>query len=361
MHPESVWAPHLHETPSDAVDQTRYRGNLFAARTNDSSSGSAVWIRCPLQVPYRFEHIEPRTENVDIADTQTLSRFFPLHHQDLRTVVEAGHALRVSYVVTGRFVLDVPSPRAASIVCPAATHHVRSVLVGAFQVRVHGGQGGDGGGVSSADVRTDTRGRPGACEQIRSATPVAGCTVPLAFDLSPIAGHDPNRKVRADELAKSEHVPAERTMPGALRHAEQLPVTAGFADCYAGFQLTGDAAQDLSSLTSRCGTPTGMVPHSEVLAGWQAESADVARYSVPIEAGNCYRAFGVGGEGIRDLDMGLHDPAGQLVARDVRPDAWAIVSPDEPVCVQQSGSYELIVSVEAGQGDFAVQVWRVER
>ena len=105
-----------------------------------------------------------------------------------------------------------------------------------------------------------------------------------------------------------------------------------------------------------------MVPHSELIAGWQAAAAEVARYEVPVEPGQCYRAFGVAGEGVRDLDMGLYDPAGRLVARDVRPDAWAVVSSDGPVCVpEEGGPYELVVSVEAGQGTFAVQVWRVER
>lgn len=362
LRPASVWAPHLHERPAGAVDPSRYRGTLFTVHARDASFTGAAWIRCPLQVSYRFESIEPRTEIVDIADTQTLARFFPVHDQDLLDLVVAGHALRVTYVVSGRFVLDVPSPRAASIVCPAATHHVRSVLVGAYRMETWGSEDVAGGaGVISADVRADTRGRPAACGQIRSALPVSGCTVPLAFELSPVPGHDPDRKMRADELARPENVPTESSMPGALRRSEQPPVTAGFRDCHAGFQLTGDAARDLATLTDRCGAPTGMVAHSEVLTGWQADTADVARYTVPVESGSCYRAFGVGGEGIRDLDMGLHDPTGRLVARDVRPEPWAILSPEEPVCVRDSGSYELVVSVEAGQGDFAVQVWRLER
>ena len=366
LHPESVWSPFLHGTKATAVDPTRYRGPLFALRTEDASPRSvpldgAVWIRCALEVPYRFESLAPKTKVVDIADLASLARFFPVTYPELRPFIESGQPLRVVYEVTGRFVVDVPSPRAASIVCPAATHHVKAIAVGAYRVMVGVDGSNESGAVELADVRTDTHGRPAMCKTAKSVTPLAGCTVPLAYELVPIPGHDPNRKMRLDESAGPEHLPRAETMPGATQLSDGPSVTAGFEDCYAGFKTTGDAKQDLATLTARCGEPTGMVPHSEVLSGWQAATAEVARYTVTFEAGQCYRAFGVGGEGVRDLDMGWHDPRGRLIARDVRPDGWAVVSPNGPTCVNESGEYELVVSVEGGQGAFAVQVWRVER
>ncbi len=361
---ESVWMPHLRGPGDAAADPTRYRGTLFTLRTSDVSLQDAEWTRCPLEVPYRFESLAPTTVRVDIGDAKTLRRFFPTAHARLQPFLETGRHLHVSYVVTGRFVIDVASPRAASIVCPAASHHVRTIVVGAYQVAVgarvepreHGPP------VASGDVRVDTRGRPAACRVGESAVPVAGCTVPLAFELARLAGHRPSPEVPAGQRADRGALPSESTMPGALERPDDTLVTVGFASCFAGFQPTGDAKRDMQRLTDQCGRPTGMVPHSELIAGWQAAAAEVARYEVPVEPGQCYRAFGVAGEGVRDLDMGLYDPAGRLVARDVRPDAWAVVSSDGPVCVpEEGGPYELVVSVEAGQGTFAVQVWRVER
>lgn len=318
----------------------------------------AQWVRCPLQVAYRFERIPATAMRVNISDLDTLTRFFPVGHAELRSHVQAGRVVRVDYEVTGRFVVEVPSLRAAAIACPGATHHVRSIAVGAYQVEI--GVEQESEAVGSGDRQRERHGRPGWCKTERSALPSEECAVPLAYELSLIPGHAPEAKVTVAEKAGPEHLPSTGTMPGALERRAPL-VEAGFDDCFAGFHPTGQAGEDLGELMLRCGEPTGMVPHSEVLTGWQAATGEVSRYGVQFEAGSCYRAFGVGGSGVRDLDMGWHDPLGQLIARDIRPDAWAVVPSDGPVCAQSSGSFELVVSVERGQGIFAVQVWRVDR
>jgi hypothetical protein len=319
----------------------------------------AQWVRCPLEVAYRFERIPSTAMRVDIADLDTLTRFFPVGHAELRSHIQAGRVVRVDYEVTGRFVLEVPSPRAAAIVCPGATHHVRSIAVGAYQLEI-GVERTPDEAVASGDRQKQTHGRLGWCKTDGTALPSEECAVPLAYELSLIPDHDPKAELAVGEKAGPEHLPRTDTMPGASDRRGRR-VEAGFEDCFAGFRPTGQAGEDLGEMMSRCGEPTGMVPHSEVLTGWQAATGEVSRYGVQFEAGSCYRAFGVGGGGVRDLDMGWHDPTGRLIARDVRPDAWAVVPSVGPICAQNSGSFELVVSVEQGEGTFAVQVWRVDR
>lgn len=351
--PASMWQPIFRSRPS-ATKGKAHRGVLFALRV-DGPIEDAQWARCPLEVAYRFERIPSTAMRIDIPDLATLERLFPVGHKELRSHVRAGRVVRVDYEVSGRFVLDA-SPRAAAIVCPGATHHVRSIAVGAYRLVIDGAQAQDGV-VSSGNREVQTHGRPGLCKTERSESPSAECAVPLAYELSRIPGHDPKAKLGDYEVAGPEHLPRADTMPGAREHRGRGK-EAGYEDCFAGFEPTGQAGEDLGDLMSRCGEPTGMVPHSEVLTGWQAATGEVSRYGVQFEAGACYRAFGVGGAGVGDLDMGWHDPSGRLVARDVRPDAWAMVPSAGPYCAQESGSFELVVSVERGQGTFAVQVWR---
>lgn len=355
--PTSMWHSIFRSSPS-ATERKVHRGILFALRM-DGPMDRSQWVRCPLEVAYRFERIPSSAKRIDITDLDTLERFFPVDHAELRSHVQAGRVVRVDYEVVGRFVLEHPSPRAAAIVCPGATHHVRSIAVGAYRLAVDGARSPNGG-VSSGDRQTQTHGRPGWCKTERSDSPSEACAVPLAYELSQIPGHDPKAKLAVEAVAGPDHRPSADTMPGA-RDRRGRPTEAGFEDCFAGFEPTGQAGEDLGDLMSRCGVPTGMVPHSEVLTGWQAATGEVSRYGVQFEAGACYRAFGVGGGGVGDLDMGWHDPSGRLVARDVRPDAWAVVPPVGPYCAQETGSFELVVSVERGQGTFAVQVWRVGR
>lgn len=358
--PASAWLGPLRGEEASAVDGTRYRGALFALRAGRSPGDEAVWVRCALEVPYRFEAMPPTRVEVIVPNMEATGELLPGSRGAVMPLVQAGTPVRVTYQVVGRFVLDVPSVRAASIVCPAATHHVRSIAVGAYRVVVGAGKGD--GPVVSGDVQGETHGRPSRCVGPRSSSPVEGCTVPLAYELVSIVGHDPQSKLRVEDLAGPEHMPRSETMPGVrVRQDERKRPGAGHADCAAGFEPSGDAGLDLEALVARCGRPTGMVPHSEVLAGWQAATGDVSRYTVTFEAGQCYRAFGVGGGGVQDLDMGWHDPRGALVARDVRPDTWAAVPSEGPLCAPESGDFELMVSVERGQGAFAVQVWRVDR
>ena len=364
LRPEVVWGPHLgNEASGEELDAgaQRYRGVLFALRASDASLDGAVWIRCKLEVSYRYEPAPAGPVRVEIRSLEDLVRFFPASQQELRPGIEAGQPLRIEYAIAGRFVVDAPSPRAASIVCPAATHYVNKIAVGAYRVVEGeplpvGANAIDGATERFGDVRTETVGRLTSCSTPGVKGPTEGCVFPLAFDLRAIPGHDPAQKLRLDEIAGRGDFPSVDTMPGSsVAGAARV----GFEACHLTFRPTGDVTRDLATLTALCGAPTGMVPHSEVLTGWQAASSEASTYGMRFEAGGCYRAFGVGGSTVQDLDMAWRDTTGKVLARDVRPDGWAVLAPAGPTCVEKAGDYELAVSVERGQGPFAVQVWRL--
>jgi hypothetical protein len=92
--------------------------------------------------------------------------------------------------------------------------------------------------------------------------------------------------------------------------------------------------------------------------GEQDERSAAERFPVRLRAGACYRAFGVGGRGVVELDMALRTPQGVIVARDLQPGPWSVLTSGGPVCVDTTGDYKLWVAVERGKGRYAGQLWQ---
>ena len=75
---------------------------------------------------------------------------------------------------------------------------------------------------------------------------------------------------------------------------------------------------------------------------------------VPIElAAGCTTVVALGGDGVRDLDASLLDPAGAPVAHDTTRDPQAVVR----ACVEHGGMYALVVKMTEGAGDFLAATW----
>ena len=343
--PSSFWLGPLRDTKAASVDPIRYRGKLFAIRMTQPA-GETTWIRCALEVPYRYEAVAPITKTIELPNVEATRQLLPASGEALVALLQAGTPVRLHYQIVGRFVVDTESPRSASIVCPSATHYVRSIALGTYRIIV--GAEKSVNAVISADTQRDTFGRMPSCATLAPSSPKEGCTVPLAVQLSRIEGHDASAKMRTGDIAKLDHVPRAETMPWIQVNSLSSDQPQAPSQCTAGFELIGDVDQDI-----------GMVAHSEVLTGQQGATDEQARYIVKLQAGQCYRAFGVGGPGVQDLDMGWNSPDGSSIAWDTGPEAWSIAPIHGPLCAPSSGEYELVVSVERGQGAFAVQVWRV--
>jgi hypothetical protein len=96
----------------------------------------------------------------------------------------------------------------------------------------------------------------------------------------------------------------------------------------------------------------GMDPMGAPVGGFVGSRQSVQKY-VPMQAGHCYTVVGVGGQGVRDLDLSLYNPNNKKVASDLGFDATPVVQH----CAQWPGAYRLEATVKRGGGEIAVQVY----
>ncbi len=146
--------------------------------------------------------------------------------------------------------------------------------------------------------------------------------------------------------------------PPAASARSPAAATNPWAACYADFTPIGSASGDLARLTHACGHVGGLHAVTPVVAHVQSAKAPADRYTFYVPgAGACYRVFAAGDYNVKDLDLLIHDAAGQTVAADLSHDSFPVMPPSGPLCFDRGGLYMLEVSVYQGAGHYAVQVW----
>ena len=103
----------------------------------------------------------------------------------------------------------------------------------------------------------------------------------------------------------------------------------------------------------------GLVPHGKPILGELAQGAR-SDHLVVLEAGRCYRVVGVGGEGVKDMDLFLYDPAGVQANQDSGQDRYPVLGKQIEICPLAAGAYRLQIQMYAGGGELAVGVYRSE-
>ncbi len=78
-----------------------------------------------------------------------------------------------------------------------------------------------------------------------------------------------------------------------------------------------------------------------------------ARIDVRLVGGQCYTFMAFGSDQVRDIDLRVVDEGGTELGRDVTHDREAAAQ----VCPDDSGAYQAIVTMKAGQGTFTVTGW----
>jgi hypothetical protein len=129
-----------------------------------------------------------------------------------------------------------------------------------------------------------------------------------------------------------------------------------WADCYRHFQPEGDATSDLERLGQVCAAPMGLSFLTSFEGAEQRARGAPEQLRLRARRG-CYRAFAIGGPGVSDLDVAVYDPRGNLVAADVSRDAWPVVPPRGPLCVNEDGTLTVSVSVARGAGGYLLAIW----
>jgi hypothetical protein len=79
--------------------------------------------------------------------------------------------------------------------------------------------------------------------------------------------------------------------------------------------------------------------------------------TVTATPGRCYRIIGVGGQGVRDLDLRLRDQSGNVVDQDVATDNFPVLGLQRPLCLNWTGTFQIEVIMYSGGGEFGVQAF----
>ncbi|MBL8604717.1 MAG: hypothetical protein JNK72_22515 [Myxococcales bacterium] len=79
--------------------------------------------------------------------------------------------------------------------------------------------------------------------------------------------------------------------------------------------------------------------------------------SVDAQPGRCYRIIGVGGEGVRDLDLRLLDMQGNVIDQDVATDNFPVLGLQRQLCLNWQGSFRVEVIMYSGGGTFGIQAF----
>jgi hypothetical protein len=92
---------------------------------------------------------------------------------------------------------------------------------------------------------------------------------------------------------------------------------------------------------------------------FRAQMGQGQRQYVTVTAtpGRCYRIIGVGGQGVRDLDLRLRDTNGNVVDQDVATDNFPVLGLQRPLCLNWTGTFQIEVIMYSGGGEFGVQAF----
>ncbi len=95
----------------------------------------------------------------------------------------------------------------------------------------------------------------------------------------------------------------------------------------------------------------------EPFTGEQKAADKPQTFPWKARAGHCYRAYGVGAAGIKNLDLLMQDSEGSVLGQDGTDDGAPVVLDAGAACFKQDDEAAVVVSVGDGAGAFAVEVW----
>lgn len=130
------------------------------------------------------------------------------------------------------------------------------------------------------------------------------------------------------------------------------------ATCYVGAKMQGAPSEILSELTNKCVAPTGMIPMTPVITGYQRKEDKPELYRVVLSDKECYRFFAIGDGAIENIVAKVLDTDLKEMAVDLDVDRVKVLAPKKAICPKTSGLHAVWVSVAAGQGRYVLQGFR---
>jgi hypothetical protein len=130
------------------------------------------------------------------------------------------------------------------------------------------------------------------------------------------------------------------------------------ATCYVGAKMKGAPSEILTELSEKCGAPTGMLPMTPVIQGYQRKEDKPELYRVVLSDKECYRFLAIGDGAIENIVAKVLDPELNEIAVDLDVDRVKVLAPKRAICPKTSGLHAVWVSVAAGQGRYVLQGFR---
>jgi hypothetical protein len=131
-----------------------------------------------------------------------------------------------------------------------------------------------------------------------------------------------------------------------------------WATCHASYKAdaTNDLVASVDTMAKACADTTKMHMLSS-FKGQQSASNLPQTFAFHADANHCYRAYAVAAATIQDLDLLIKDSTGAVAGEDSTDDPTPVVLEDGAVCFNTADDASVVVSIGAGNGAYAVQVW----
>jgi len=182
---------------------------------------------------------------------------------------------------------------------------------------------------------------------IAATTVLVACAPPKAAVLPPVA-----------PVPSARHVSTEANVGVTWSTKATLKLMSPWAQCHQSFAVgAGDVHGEVARLAQACAGATRMHRLGEPFAGEQKASDKPQTFNWKARAGHCYRAYGVGAAGIKNLDLLMQDSDGVVLGQDGTDDGAPVVLDAGAACFKQDDEPSIVVSVGDGSGAFAVEVW----
>jgi hypothetical protein len=137
-----------------------------------------------------------------------------------------------------------------------------------------------------------------------------------------------------------------------------IKLSSQLSACHSLFTVAGsDAAAEVSRLAALCVEVTKMQRAYGPFTGAQAAADTPQTYKWKGRAGHCYRAYGVGVNGIKNLDLLLEDSTGEALGQDLDNGPAPVVLDTGTICFKVDDEADVVVSVGDGKGSYAVEIW----
>jgi len=137
------------------------------------------------------------------------------------------------------------------------------------------------------------------------------------------------------------------------------PPAVGFVPVGAGWMTDGYDQNDYVAyhMTLRARQfAAGYIPITQLFRG-QLGQGQRQYVTITAQPGRCYRIVGVGGQGVRDLDLRLLDMNGNVLDQDVATDNFPVLGLQRNLCLNWQGTFRIEVIMYSGAGTFGLQAF----